>query len=130
MAEYRESKDMGCPLCQVWEREPDNVFYEDEKWAVVRTLNLKGHRERIQIVLKEHRANASKDERNESINILKKISEKVFDYTYKVIILDGTYGSIPQHFHMVATDLEPYCEDFHQILGTPWLKVIQIKLWR
>jgi len=119
----------NCTLCLVWEREPENVLYEDEKWAVVRTLNLKGHRERVQIVLKEHRANVTAKEEEESIRILNQVCREVFSYTYKAIILKGTFGTIPEHFHLVATDLEPGCEDFYQILGTPWLRAIQINLW-
>ena len=40
-----------------------------------------------------------------------------------------TFGTILDHWHKVAMDLDPASEDFEQILGTPWLKVVEVKKW-
>ena len=52
------------------------------------------------------------------------IGKKVFDYTPKFVIMEGTYATIKGHWHLVATDLNPEADDFNQILKTPWLEVI------
>ena len=49
-------REEGCPLCGICEREPENVLYEDEHFAIIRTANLKGHHERVMLILKRHLA--------------------------------------------------------------------------
>jgi len=58
------------------------------------------------------------------------IIKKAFNYTYKVVVMDGKYGSIPDHWHICLTDLEQGSDDFYQILGIPWLSIIDVKPWK
>ena len=124
---------MNCPLCEIWHKEPENLLYEDPHFVIMRTKNLKGHRERVMLLLKRHVDNlrglpydfAWVLDRPEIVYRLKEI----FSYTYKIIVMDGKYGSIPEHWHLCITDLEPDSTDHRQILGTPWIKVINVKEW-
>jgi len=125
----------GCPLCGVCAREPENVLYEDVNFAIVRTKYRKGHRERVMLVLKRHLEDLppsiSPDfSRVTQTPAIRQRLKEIFSYTYKAIIMDGKYGSVPDHWHLCVTDLEPDSEDHHQILGTPWLEVIDIKNWK
>lgn len=119
---------MSCPLCNVWEREPDNVFFENDKFVVMRTKNLKGHKERVMILSKEHVADIN-TEFTEVLYFLRETIKPLFQYTSKVVVMDRTYGSIPDHWHYVVTDLDPNSDDFYQVLGTPWIEVIHVKGW-
>jgi hypothetical protein len=47
-----------------------------------------------------------------------------FSYTPKFVIMDTTFATINDHWHLVATDLNPKSQDFDQILSTKWIKVI------
>jgi hypothetical protein len=119
---------MSCPLCKVWEREPEEVLWENPVYAIVRTRDLKGHRERVMIVAKKH-LKANHDTTN-AIKILIEEIPKIFHYTFKAIVLDGTYGSIPDHWHLCVTDIEEGSHDHEQVLGTPWIGVIHIRNWQ
>lgn len=119
-------KKMLCPLCEISKREPENILWEGKDWEIVRTKNLKGHKERVMILQKEH-------DKNQLYNIPKNINLKlkqIFNYTYKIVIMEGRYGSIPEHYHLCVTDLDPKSNDFEQILGTNWIKIIDIKQWK
>jgi len=56
------------------------------------------------------------------------IGKKVFKYTPKFIIMEGTFASIKKHWHLVVTDLDRNSEDFEQILKTPWIEIIGTEL--
>jgi len=119
---------MSCPLCGVWDRESEGVLWQNKYFALVRTKNLKGHKERIMLVSKKH-TKVNHDMRGVLQASLPFIM-KAFDYTYKVIVLDGKFGSIPDHWHLCITDIEEGSDDHQQILGTPWLFTIPIKEWK
>jgi hypothetical protein len=116
-----------CPLCGLTEREPENILIQDELAVLVRTKKLKGHKERLMIVAKEH------GEKLIWQHYTHKWDEKImdaFNYTNKLVVLDGKYGSIPEHWHVCLTDLEEGSEDHKQILGTPWLSVKHLRDWK
>ena len=91
----KERKE-GCPLCGVCEREPENVLYEDEHFAIVRTKKLKGHHERVMLILKRHLEdippNISYDFSwvTKTPAIRQRLKE-IFNYTYKAIVM-GKYA--------------------------------------
>jgi diadenosine tetraphosphate (Ap4A) HIT family hydrolase len=117
-----------CPLCGVWNREPQNVFYQDEEKVVIRTKYLKGHRERIQVVWKEHVREIPQEARDRALKVLEEIGKGVFSYTPKFVIMEGNLAkqsTVPDHWHLIASDLNPRAEDFEQILGTPWIRVAE-----
>ena len=125
----------GCPLCGICEREPENVLYEDEHFAIIRTANLKGHRERVMLILKRHVSDIPPNISYDfswvtNTPVIRQRLKEIFGYTYKAIIMEGKYGSYPDHWHLCITDLETDSEDHQQILGTPWLEIIDIKEWK
>lgn len=90
---------------------------------------MKGHQERLMVVLRDHKAEIDHREFAEAMAIISMVGKEAFDYTYKAVVMEGKYGSIPDHWHVVITDLEPDADDFYQILGTPWYWVIDINPW-
>jgi hypothetical protein len=59
-----------------------------------------------------------------ALDILEEMGRKLFSYTPKFVIMDSTFATINDHWHLVATDLDSKSEDFNQILSTRWIKVI------
>ena len=113
-----------CVLCKAV-RDEEGV-YEDEAVKILRTKNLKGHKERIMVVAKSH--NYTGWIETYMLKVLEDEGKKAFDYTYKFVILATDYASVPDHPHFIATDLEP-AEDNMQVLGTRWNKVVDVKPW-
>jgi hypothetical protein len=116
-------KALKCPLCELNLRK-EKIFHEDATFIVLRTENLKGHRERIMMVSKEHVHTIPHKVYERGLDILSKISREVFSYTPKAVIMDSTFATINDHWHLVATDLDPKGEDFQQILVTRWVSVV------
>lgn len=118
-----------CPLCKItslFRPKSEKVFYEDSYVIIVRTKKLKGHKERIMIVTKGHRKHPPKWLHDYCMGKLTERGKKIFHYTPKFVIMDGTFASIKNHFHLVCTDLDPKSDDFEQILRTHWLKVVDV----
>lgn len=119
-----------CPLCDLRMREPENVLAKDNNFLLVRTKFMKGHKERLMILSKEHDKKGSWQWQY-YVSLWKQEIENAFNYTYKIVVLDGKYGSIPEHWHVILTDMESSDTDEHrQMLGTPWLRIIDIKPWK
>jgi len=76
------------------------------------------------IVLKEHQPRVTFKAKEMALDILAKIGKEAFKYTPKWVIMDTTFATIKQHWHLVASDLDPKSDDFDQILITKWIKVI------
>lgn len=114
---------MNCPLCNL-DLNNEKIFYEDEAFIVLRTKNLKGHHERIMIVSKEHRHSIGFNGVESALDILEKVGKRLFGYTAKWVIMDTTFATIKEHWHLVASDLDPNAEDFDKILLTKWIRVV------
>jgi hypothetical protein len=118
-----ELKASGCPLCAL-DLEKEKKYYEDESFIVLKTKTVKGHRERIMIVYKRHEHAIHQKAYEHALDILSDVGRRVFSYTPKFVVMDATFATINDHWHLVATDLDPKSEDFDQILSTRWIKVI------
>ena len=116
-------KALNCPLCEL-DLKKEKIFYEDRFFVILRTKTLKGHRERIMMVRKRHEHAISYKAYERALDVLSKIGRRVFSYTPKFVIMDTTFATINDHWHLVASDLDPRSEDFDQILATRWIKVI------
>lgn len=116
-------KALNCPLCEL-DLEKEKVYYEDRSFIVLKTKTLKGHRERIMIIYKRHDHTISYKAYERALSILSETGRKVFSYTPKFVIMDTTFATINEHWHLVASDLDPKSEDFDQILATRWIKVV------
>ncbi|MCW4052364.1 MAG: hypothetical protein NWE78_04030 [Candidatus Bathyarchaeota archaeon] len=119
----RKLKAAKCPLCEL-DIKKEKIFHEDKSFITLRTENLKGHRERIMMICKEHKHSIPHKLYERGLDILSKISKEVFSYTPKAVIMDSTFATINDHWHLVVTDLDPRSEDFDQILATRWVTVV------
>lgn len=115
-------KALNCPLCEL-DLNREKVYFEDGSFVVLRTKDMKGHRERIMIVYKQHRHTISRAIYERALDILSKVG-RIFSYTPKFVIMDTTFATINDHWHLVATDVDPKSHDFDQILATRWIKVV------
>lgn len=114
---------LNCPFCNL-DLEKEKKYYEDRSFIVLRTKTVKGHRERIMIVYSRHEHTIPQRAYEHALDVLSRIGRQVFSYTPKFVIIDTTFATINDHWHLVATDLEPKSKDFNQILATRWIKVI------
>jgi hypothetical protein len=113
----------SCPLCNLNLKE-EKVYYEDRSFIVLRTKNLKGHKERVMVVYRQHEHTVPYKALERALDLLTDIGRRIFGYTPKFVIMDTTFATINDHWHLVGTDLNPKSEDFDQILATRWIKVI------
>ena len=116
-------KARGCPLCEL-DLKKETKYYEDNSFLILRTKKLKGHKERIMIVYKRHEHAIPSRDYEHALDLLAKMGRRVFANTPKFVIMDTTFATINDHWHLVASDLDPGSEDFKQILCTRWIKVI------
>lgn len=116
-------KGLKCPLCELNLKE-EKVYFEDNLFLVLQTKKLKGHKERIMIVYKRHEHELPYRAVEHALDVLTKIGRNLFSYTPKFVVMDSTFATINDHWHLVATDLDPKSEDFDQILATRWMKII------
>ena len=116
-------KATGCPFCHL-DLKREKVFHEDKSFIILRTENLKGHRERIMTVFKEHEHKIPYKSFERALDLLSEVGMKAFSYTPKFVIMDSTFATINDHWHLVATDLDPNSQDFDQILSTKWVCVV------
>ena len=120
-------KALNCPLCEL-DLQKEKTYYKDDSFIVLKTKTPKGHRERIMIIFNEHEHILPYRAYERALDILSMIGRKVFSYTPKFVIMDTTFATINDHWHLVATDLDPKSEDFNQILATRWIKVVDNSL--
>ena len=118
---------VNCPLCDL-DLSKEKIFHEDNAFIILRTKNLKGHKERIMLVYKPHVHTLSMIEIDAALELLERVGRRVFNYAPKFIIMDSTFATITEHWHLVATDLDCKSTDHEQILETRWLKVVD-KQW-
>jgi hypothetical protein len=113
----------ACPLCNLNLRK-EKIYYEDRSFIVLRTKDLKGHKERIMIVFRPHEHTLPYKALERALDLITDIGTKIFSYTPKFVVMDTTFATINDHWHLVGSDLDPKSEDFDQILATRWVKVI------
>jgi hypothetical protein len=76
------------------------------------------------IVYKRHEHTIPYKALEHALDLVSEISRKVFSYAPKLVIMDSTFATINDHWHLVVTDLNPNSKDFKQILATKWIRVI------
>jgi len=76
------------------------------------------------IVAKEHRRSIPHEAFESALDIAERIGRRIYCGAGKFVIMDSTFASINQHWHLVCTDLDPKAEDFEQVLKTKWIRVI------
>lgn len=117
---------MACALCKAV-RDEEGVF-ENDIVKILRTKKMKGHTERVMIVTKKHDFTTG---HNQYLRrILELEGPRFFQHTYKFVIVAPDFATIPDHPHLIACDLEPGAEDWDQLLGTHWLRVVDVRAWK
>jgi hypothetical protein len=111
-------KEKPCPLCTI---PLEEVLIEFPRWRLARTKTMKGHKERLMIYYKDHAKTLDEQSVGEAHMILLTIGQKLFSYTKQWGIFEPVYATVPEHWHRVASDLDPGSEDYEQILKTPRL---------
>jgi hypothetical protein len=117
--EFQETgNERPCPLCTI---PGEEVLMEFPRWRLTRTKTMKGHRERLMIYYGHHAKTLDEQSVGEAHMILLTIGRKFFSYTKQWGIFEPVYATVPDHWHRVASDLDPGSEDYEQILKTPRL---------
>src|ERR1700752_2893329 len=107
--EKRTASLSQCPLCGL----PDSqVLAEFERWKLARTKTMKGHKERLMLLHKEHLKTLDEGSVGEAYLLLERIGSKFFSYTDKWAIFDPDFATIPDHWHRVASDLDKNAVDY------------------
>jgi len=96
----------GCPLCKIAQRE---ILEE----------TMKGHRERLMLFHREHLKTLDEQSIGEAYLLLMGIGSRFFSYVTEWAIFEPVYATVPNHWHRVASDLDPKADDYKQILRTP-----------
>jgi len=105
-----------CSLCNIPEEE---VLVEYQRWKLVRTKTMKGHKERLMLLHKNHVRTLDEGSIGEAYLLMMKAGSKFFSYTNKWAIFEPVYATVPDHWHRVASDLDKKAQDYGQILKTP-----------
>jgi len=82
---------------------------------------MKQHRERHMLYFREHVKTLDEQSIGEAYMLLLTIGRKYFSYTDRWTVFGPVYATVPDHWHRVASDLNPGSEDYEQILKTPRL---------
>jgi len=109
-----------CPLCSLPQNE---VLAELGRWRLARTKTMKGHRERLMLLYREHAKTIDEQSIGEAYLTLHKVGQKFFSHAKQWAIFEPIYATVPEHWHRVASDLDAKADDHDQILKTPRLIV-------
>jgi len=110
---------MKCKLCNALENEKDKYLYEDEFCVILPTKNMKGHHKRVMIVSKEHDVKDGDSLTRFLIVRFIKFCEEYFDEEPTFALVEPTYASIPDHWHIIACDWFGTPEEMQQLHYTP-----------
>ena len=106
---------MTCPLCKINSRD-DIIFHQDHLVTVCRTKDLKGHHERLMVLLNRHAIEPNRVEHDNARVRLVMVGRQRFQGDF--YLLHDTFSRIHDHWHMVASRLDPNADDYEQILAT------------
>lgn len=107
---------MNCPLCSLQSNPNETIFYQDDLVTVVRTKDLKSHAERLMVLINRHSTNPNLVERDNAKVRLIEVSKTRFQGDF--YLLQDTHSRILNHWHMIASSLDPKSDDYQQMLAT------------
>lgn len=103
----------GCPLDTIVDDPEETVRYETEDMFVVESADLRGHAVREMAVEMDHGVLPSATEKSEYTEKLMDIGvQRCAEEDIPMMILHGNMTSIPDHYHILASSLEPEEQDF------------------
>ncbi len=112
----QDGKQADCPLCNIPDKE---VLEEYARWKLVRTKTMKGHRERLMLLSKEHVKSLDEQSVGEAYLHLMRIGSRFFSYVKQWAIFEPAYATVQDHWHRIISDLDSKAQDYEQILKTP-----------
>lgn len=105
-----------CPLCLAYFLEKDKILYDHKDYFIIPAKRMKGHKKRIMLVSKSHTPISLSDEiKEEFISFCK----DYFDEEPTFALVDSTYASIGDHYHLIACDWTGTEEEIQQLHFTP-----------
>jgi len=114
-----------CPLCNI---PTDEVIQEFQRFRLCRTKTMKGHRERLMLYSTDHVKNVDEQSLGEAYLLLMIVGTRAFSYATHWAVFEPAYATVPEHWHRVASDLDPSSQDYNQILKTPRLIIDNEKM--
>lgn len=106
-----------CPFCAMrdgmWRLE--TMFFMDDLLSIVRTKDLKGHKNRIMAVVHSHEDTNPFLEAYMTEQLIL-IGPKIFKQDF--VILSDTFSRFAGHAHKIASLEDPKADDYKQILET------------
>ena len=111
---------MSCPLCTIPQRE--KPIYEDEYIFLVPTKDLKGHKMRVMVCIREHRKEPTFVERTRAYAITMFYMDMVMKGESWLFVED-TYASIPNHWHLITSCENGTPEELNALRRTPTVKM-------
>jgi len=123
---------VDCPLCKALQKEKDKYLYEASNFVILPTKKMKGHHKRIMIVYKTHVSYKNLQKEIECILINKFIqfSKKYFDEEPTFALVESTYATIPEHWHMIACDWFATPKEREQLNYTPHQSIKTKVKWK
>jgi len=115
---------MGCPLCAIVTEEEG--LFANRQITIANTKDKQGHKARIMVLSNRHVETVPEQFYTYALGVLVEVSQSVFSYTSKFVVLDSTFGRNQDHWHLVASDLDATADDFERMLTTPWIQVVDI----
>src|SRR6266571_3010109 len=70
------------------------------------------------LYFREHVKTLDEQSIGEAYMLLLTIGRRYFSYTDRWAVFEPVYATVPDHWHRVASDLNPVSEDYEQILET------------
>jgi hypothetical protein len=113
---------MGCSLCAIVNE--DEVLFANRQITIAHTKDKQRHQARIMVLSNRHVETVPEQFYTYALGVLVEVGKSVFNYTYKFVVIDSTYRSKQDHWHLVASDLDSTADDFKRMLATPWIQVV------
>lgn len=106
----------NCPLCTIPINE--TLLYEDDSVYLVSTKDNKSHKVRVMAVTKRHTTEPTFEEITLAYGILiNHMTNLMLNQDWYIV--DGTFASVPQHFHILACDIPLEEEEDPFFVKTP-----------
>jgi hypothetical protein len=122
-----EVSEMSCPLCTIPERRhEEKILFEDKEIMVVETKTKKGHKERLMILVKDHKTTVEDHYEKKLITRFSEIIMPRFSWAKEFYIF-GKNNTIKDHWHKIASDKNEKAEDFQELFCQPRDDLIKVQ---
>ncbi len=116
-----------CPLCRIIGNEEVDQLFKLARgkgpalgFFIVATKNMKGHKHRYMVVLKDHVRDIEPGTESQAVA---RFFRFMIEFRVDFAIMESTHATIGDHWHRVGTDLDPTADDAKQITDTERFEV-------